>query len=118
MKTAFRFRLVYRTLLLRRRRVSLALLALAVGATLASALLSTYSDLKQKMAGEFRRYGANLVVAPPPSTAAGSAAGAIQRERFSLAGTGATLAADALIEAALNAGGPDNITVVVTNVAT
>lgn len=49
---------------LRRRRLSIALLALIVGAMLASALLTTYADLDHKMAGEFRRYGANLVIAP------------------------------------------------------
>ena len=38
--------------------------SLAVGAMLASALLTTYDDLDSKMSGEFRRYGANLIVAP------------------------------------------------------
>lgn len=57
-------RLVLRALLLRRRRMSVALLSLAVGATLASALLSTYADLEKKMGGEFRGFGANLVVVP------------------------------------------------------
>ncbi len=84
MNTRFRFRLVYRTLLLRRGRVSLALLALTTGAALASALLSTYAELERKMAGQFRRYGANLVVAPPPST------------MLSPTGSGETLPADAL----------------------
>lgn len=64
MKNRFRLRLIFRSLLLRRRRLSIALLALAVGAALASALLSTYADLEHKMAGEFRRYGANLLVSP------------------------------------------------------
>ena len=35
-----------------------------VGAMLASTLLTTYAELDRKMAGEFRRYGANLVIAP------------------------------------------------------
>jgi len=60
----FRLLLIGRALWLRRRRLSVALLALLVGASLSSALLSTYADLEQKMAREFRRYGANLVVAP------------------------------------------------------
>src|SRR5258708_39500255 len=33
---------------------------------LASALLVTYADLDHKLSGELRRYGANLIVAPPP----------------------------------------------------
>lgn len=57
-------RLVARALLLRRRRMSVALVALVVGATLASALLTTYADLEKKMSGELRGFGANLVVAP------------------------------------------------------
>ena len=60
----FRFLLLWRAMFLRRRRLSIALAALAVGATLASALLTTYADLDRKMAGQFRRYGANLVIAP------------------------------------------------------
>ncbi len=67
MNTRFRARLIYRALLLRRRRISIALLALVVGATVASALLTTYTDLEQKMAREFRRYGANLVAGPASS---------------------------------------------------
>lgn len=67
MKSMF-LRLVVRALLERRRRVCVALLSLAVGATLASALLSTYADLDKKMAGELRGFGANLVVAPLDTT--------------------------------------------------
>jgi putative ABC transport system permease protein len=61
----FRLLLLWRAMFLRRRRLSIALAALIVGAMLASALLTTYADLDRKMAGEFRRYGANLVIAPP-----------------------------------------------------
>lgn len=64
MNSRFRLLLVGRALWMRRRRLSVALLSLLVGASLSSALLSTYADLEQKMAREFRRYGANLVVAP------------------------------------------------------
>ena len=64
MNSRFRVHLIVRALWLRRRRLAVALLALLVGATLSSALLSTYADLEQKMAREFRRYGANLLVAP------------------------------------------------------
>ncbi len=57
-------RLVWRALLERRRRLSIALAALAIGATLAAALLSTYADLESKMGGELRAFGANIVVLP------------------------------------------------------
>jgi putative ABC transport system permease protein len=48
----------------RRRRLTLAFSGLAVAATLATALFSVYSDIDRKMRREFRRYGANLVIAP------------------------------------------------------
>lgn len=95
MNSRFRFRLIYGPMLLRRRRLSIALVALGVGATLLSALLSTYADLEQKMGREFSRYGANIVIAPRgsetlPETSLAQAeslgaAAAIQRERSSLA---------------------------------
>ena len=48
----------------RRRRLLLAFSALAVAATLATALFSIYSDIDRKMRVEFRGYGANLIIAP------------------------------------------------------
>src|SRR5690349_24997385 len=52
----------------RRRRLFLAFSGLAVAATLATALLSVYSDIDRKMRHEFRGYGANLTVAPAPES--------------------------------------------------
>ena len=48
----------------RRRRLLLAFSALAVAATLATALFSVYTDIDRKMRVEFRGYGANLILAP------------------------------------------------------
>jgi len=48
----------------RRRRLLLAFSALAVAATLATALFSIYSDIERKMRVEFRGYGANVIIAP------------------------------------------------------
>jgi putative ABC transport system permease protein len=48
----------------RRRRLLLAFSALAVGATLATALFSVYSDIERKMRVQFRGYGANIIIAP------------------------------------------------------
>lgn len=55
---------VLRAVQFRKRRLLLAFAALAVAATLATALFSVYSDIERKMRVEFRGFGANLVVAP------------------------------------------------------
>jgi len=55
---------VLRAVQFRKRRLLLAFSALAVGATLATALFSVYSDIERKMRVQFRGYGANLVIAP------------------------------------------------------
>lgn len=57
-------RFVTAALRFRRRRLLLAFSALAVTATLATALFSVYSDIDRKMRAEFRGYGANLIIAP------------------------------------------------------
>ena len=58
------FRLVSAAVRFRRRRLLLAFSALAVAATLATALFSVYSDIERKMRVEFRGYGANIIIAP------------------------------------------------------
>ncbi|MFN7997261.1 MAG: FtsX-like permease family protein [Bryobacteraceae bacterium] len=55
---------VVRAVQFRKKRLGLTFGALAVAATLATALFSVYSDLERKMRVQFRRYGANLVIAP------------------------------------------------------
>ncbi|HUO28677.1 MAG TPA: FtsX-like permease family protein [Bryobacteraceae bacterium] len=55
---------VLRAVEFRKRRLVLAFAALAVAATLATALFSVYSDIERKMRAQFREYGANMVIAP------------------------------------------------------
>lgn len=57
-------RAAWKAMLERRGRLGLALAALTVAATLATALLGLYSDIESKLRGEFAGYGANLVLAP------------------------------------------------------
>ena len=58
------FRLLRETLWHRKRRVGLVLLAIIVGASLTTALLSVSTNIAGKMAQELRSYGANIAVTP------------------------------------------------------
>lgn len=58
------FNFVLRAVQFRKRRLALAFAALAVSATLATALFSVYSDIERKMRVQFRGFGANIVIAP------------------------------------------------------
>lgn len=55
-------RLALAALLRRKARVALALVALAIAATLLTALLSLYGGVRRDLSREFRRFGANIVV--------------------------------------------------------
>jgi len=57
-------RVIGKALWVRPGKLLLSVAALTVGATLASAFLSLYFDLPDKMSAEFRTLGPNLVVAP------------------------------------------------------
>ena len=55
-------RMLLRAASLRRGRAASALLAMVVAAAVATAMLNLYVDVQGKLRGEFRNYGANLVV--------------------------------------------------------
>lgn len=61
-------RLMKETFLKRKRRVALALLAVLLGASLVSSLLTVYGDITGKMSQELRSYGANILVRPISDT--------------------------------------------------
>src|ERR1700730_14249500 len=52
----------------RKRRLLLAFAAMTVAATLATALFSVYSGIDRQIRGEFRGYGANLIIVPGDSS--------------------------------------------------
>lgn len=52
------------SLMRRRSRMIVALLAIAIGATILSGLVTIYYDVPRQMGAEFRNYGANMIFAP------------------------------------------------------
>ena len=60
--TSMFLRLLVRAAVLRRGRAASALLAMVVAAAVATAMLNLYVDVQAKLRGEFRKYGANVVV--------------------------------------------------------
>ncbi|MDR1575587.1 MAG: ABC transporter permease [Treponema sp.] len=63
-KQKFYIKMVVSSLLRRRSRMIVALLAVAVGAAILSGLITIYYDIPRQMGLEFRSYGANLVFIP------------------------------------------------------
>ncbi len=62
--------MVRAALMRRKARVVLALVALALGAALVTALLTVYGGVKHNLTREFRAYGPNLVITPGQNAAA------------------------------------------------
>src|SRR5713226_7447105 len=61
--TSMFLRMLVRAAVLRRGRAASALLAMVVAAAVATAMLNLYVDVQAKLGKEFRKYGANVVVA-------------------------------------------------------
>jgi putative ABC transport system permease protein len=55
-------RMLFRAAVLRRGRAAAALLAMIVAAAVATAMMNLYVDVQAKLRGEFRNYGANVVI--------------------------------------------------------
>lgn len=63
-KQTMYFRMITSSLIRRRSRMIVALLAVAIGATILSGLVTIYYDVPRQMGQEFRSYGANLIFTP------------------------------------------------------
>lgn len=63
------WRLLLRSLSVRRPQAALAMGSLVVGAAVTSMLLNLYGDARRKMTQEFRAYGANVLLVPRVRTA-------------------------------------------------
>lgn len=63
-KQTMYFRMITSSLMRRRSRMIVALLAVAIGATILSGLVTIYYDIPRQMGQEFRSYGANLLLVP------------------------------------------------------
>ncbi|WP_313187033.1 ABC transporter permease [Lacrimispora sp.] len=64
------FRMITSSLIRRHSRMLVALLAVAIGATILSGLVTIYYDVPRQMGQEFRSYGANLILVPSGDKAA------------------------------------------------
>lgn len=58
------FIMVFSALVRRHSRILVALLAVAVGATIISGMLTIYQEVPRQMGREFRAYGANMLILP------------------------------------------------------
>lgn len=63
-KHKFYLKMIMTSLARRRARMLTALLAIAMGATIISGLVTIYYDIPRQMGKEFRSYGANMLVIP------------------------------------------------------
>jgi putative ABC transport system permease protein len=61
-------RILRKSLSKRKSRISIAIISVIIGASIATALLSVSMDVSEKVGMEFRKYGANLMVVPQTDT--------------------------------------------------
>ena len=60
-------RMITASLMRRKSRMLIALLAIAIGAAILSGLVTIYYDVPRQMGAEFRNYGANMILTPTGS---------------------------------------------------
>ena len=60
-------RMITASLMRRKSRMIIALLAIAIGAAILSGLVTSYYDVPRQMGAEFRNYGANVILTPTES---------------------------------------------------
>ena len=63
-RQAMYFRMITASLARRKSRMLVALLAVVVGATVLSGLVTIYYDIPRQMGMEMRSYGANMILVP------------------------------------------------------
>ena len=63
-RRSFYWKMILSSLMRRRSRMLVALLAIVVGATVLSGLVTIYVDVPRQMGAEFRNYGANMIFLP------------------------------------------------------
>ena len=61
-------RILGKSILKRKSRIAIAVIAVIIGAATTTALLSVSLDVNEKVSYEFRRYGANLLIVPKSDT--------------------------------------------------
>lgn len=76
-KQAMYLRMITASVARRKSRMLIALLAVVVGATILSGLVTIYYDIPRQMGMEFRNYGANMILVPADSTQGGMTSDAI-----------------------------------------
>lgn len=59
------FLMIFQSLIRRRARMAVALLAVAIGATIISGMITVYKEVPEQLSREFRAYGANVLLLPP-----------------------------------------------------
>lgn len=64
MKKKMFFHMIFASIVRRRSRMLVALLAIAVGAIILSGLVTIYYDVPRQMGAQFRNYGANMLLTP------------------------------------------------------
>ena len=65
-------RMITASLLRRRSRMIIALLAISIGAMILSGLVTIYIDVPRQMGIQFRSYGANMILTSDGDTISGS----------------------------------------------